>query len=468
MNSNTKKLLTTVAVSLGVVLDSFSEWIASFDVPAPIPVPEPPPPTPDPKHSEFTLTTWGPKQAYAGHDLYFGVSGTRAAGHAENTFITVTNGPAGSVSSLPDISRTCCENKFMWQVDGGFSTGVCLSLPATLAPGHYYIDVEINNSRAEQSVRHSFTVLSTPAAVKPSFPKLPALPSLAKYNEQMVTKGRAQLGNREAIIAATTWEGNAWYYDGTRVAYQIADYTGDQTFAEYAKNPLDVYRPYVINSKGDVPGWRVFSQGLRMHFERTGDVLSKQAATSLLNAAYGANGIITAELIPASMSREVAYAIEAMLEAEKLGEQRHPRLKEYVDIALGHVGQWFAGDHAYFQPFMFALTAEALIKYHDLANDPCILPALKAGADWTWANAWVADRQAFVYELPGSNASPDLNLLIAPVYGWIYSQTGDKSYIEKGDQIFTGGVDGAWLDQGKQFNQSYRWSMDYLKYRGAK
>jgi len=467
MNPATKTFLLALAESLGSAQAAFVAWVHSFDEPTPAPIPVPEPPTPDPKHTEFTLTTWGPRQAYAGHDLYFGVSGKRATGKPENTFITVTNGPAGSVATLPDISRTCCGN-FMYQTDGEFNTAVCLSLPQALPPGDYYIDVEINNSRAEQSVRHSFMVLPTPTPIKPSFPKLPALPSLAKYNEQMIVKGKAQLGNRDAILANTTSETNAWYYDGTRVAYQIADYTGDKAFADYAKNPLDVYRPYVIDSKGGVPGYRVFPQGLRMHFERTGDESSKQAAFSLLNAAYGANGIITVGLIAPSMSREAAYAIEAMIEAENLGQPRNPRLAEYVAIALGHLEQWFSGDPIYYQPFMFGLTAEALIRCYELTSDPRILPALRAGADWTWANAWVMDKQAFVYEFPGSNASPDLNLLIAPVYGWIYSQTGDKSYIEKGDQIFTGGVEGAWLDQGKQFNQSYRWSMDYLKWRGVK
>jgi len=119
-------------------------------------------------------------------------------------------------------------------------------------------------------------------------------------------------------------------------------------------------------------------------------------------------------------------------------------------------------------PFMFALTAEALIKWHEATGDPRVLPALKTGADWIWAKAWLPEKKAFVMELPGSESAADLNLLTVPVYGWIYAQTGDKSYIDKGDQIFTGGVDGAWLDQGKQFNQNYRWSMDYLKWRGEK
>jgi len=415
------------------------------------------------------LATLGPSRVYAGFNLYLVVSGNRAAGNPENTYVTVINKPAGVTSSLPELARFCCGDH-MWATDADFYTSVCLGLPANLPPGEYSVDVEIKNSRTQQTVKHSFTVLPTPPVTIPQRSPLGNLPSLTKYNEQMIAKGRAQLGNRETIIAGKTWDGNAWYYDGTRVAYQIADYTGDPTFAEYAKNPLDVYRPYVIENNGGIPGWRSFAQGLRMDFERTGNALSKQAVIALANASGSAK---TADLIPESMSRELAYAISTLLEAEKLGQPRNARLKEYVDIALGHIDQWFVTEkYQRMAPFMFALTAEALIKYHAATGDARILPALKLGAEGIWAKAWVPSNRAFVYEIipgapPGAGA-PDLNLLIVPVYGWIYSQTGDKSYIEKGDQIFSGGVEGAWLDQGKQFNQSYRWSMDYLKWRGAK
>jgi hypothetical protein len=313
MKPNTKTFLLAVAASLSAILTAFVVWINSFDEPAPapepppvvvvpppepLPTPEPPPPPPTPTPGEFALSTRGPSRVYAGHDLYFLVRGTRTAGNPEHTYIAVISKPAGVTSSLPDIARTCCTvadgTTFMWEADDFIYTAVCLNLPATLTPGDYSAEVEIKNSRTQQTVKHLFSVLPKPTAITPTFPALPTLPSLAKYNQQMVEKGREQLGKR----GYDTWEGNAWYYDGTRVAYQIADYTGDQTFAEYAKNPLDVYRPYVIENGGGVPGWRVFAQGLRMHYERTGDTISKEAAISLLNASYGPNGIITADLIP--------------------------------------------------------------------------------------------------------------------------------------------------------------------------
>ena len=93
---------------------------------------------------------------------------------------------------------------------------------------------------------------------------------------------------------------------------------------------------------------------------------------------------------------------------------------------------------------------------------------------WLWARAWVATDRAFWYEnwapdgnqaFPQKAGAPDLNLLIAPAFAWMYHQTGDTTYRDSGDQVFAGGVTGAYLDNGKQFNQNYMWSFDYVKWR---
>jgi len=166
------------------------------------------------------------------------------------------------------------------------------------------------------------------------------------------------------------------------------------------------------------------------------------------------------------------------MDAEDVGEPRHPLRDKYVDIALGHVDQWFvARTTNYIQPFMVGLTSEALIRHFERTGDPRVLPALTNAAEWLWANAWRPAQQAFWYESypfggtdPGfypASGAPDLNMLIVPIYGWLYQQTGDKKWIDRGDLLFAGGVVGAWLDGGKQFSQNYRWSFNYLKYRAS-
>jgi hypothetical protein len=196
--------------------------------------------------------------------------------------------------------------------------------------------------------------------------------------------------------------------------------------------------------------------------------------------------------IPTSASRETAYAILAKLDAEKLGSATSPRLVPLVNIALGHIDQWFvsktsrcpeggcpaaATGQYYIQPFMVGLTMRALIVYHEKSGDPRIPPAVKAAADWLWANAWMSSGQTFWYEnwvadpsqtFPAQGGAADLNLLIAPAYAWLYRQTGDATYQSRGDQLFSGGVlNAATLGSGKQFDQNYIWSFDYVKWRTA-
>jgi hypothetical protein len=130
-----------------------------------------------------------------------------------------------------------------------------------------------------------------------------------------------------------------------------------------------------------------------------------------------------------------------------------------VDAYLSATEDW--------QPFMFGLTAEALIKYAAYSGQvQQVVEILAAGADAMWDAAWLPQHQAFFLNAAQSRQqAPDLNLLIAPVFAWLYRETGDVSYRDRGDAIFAGGVRGAWLGRSKQFNQNYRWSFDFVRWR---
>ncbi len=87
---------------------------------------------------------------------------------------------------------------------------------------------------------------------------------------------------------------------------------------------------------------------------------------------------------------------------------------------------------------------------------------------------WLPDCKCFKYtnvvtSTGGMDPAPDLNLIIAPAYAWMYYVTGETKYRDWGDQIFAGGVTNAqgWLYLGKQFDQSYWWSPAYVTWRKA-
>lgn len=301
---------------------------------------------------------------------------------------------------------------------------------------------------------------------------VPDPPQLAKWEADMHTFGQQhglklgqnlEDGNTNSSLSCT-------YYDAARVFYQIADYTGDPVWNTYAGYAITAYGAnYVIPNNGGTPGYWNFSKGLRMDYERTGDVASQNAAILLSQkAAYAKDSTPLTWTVGSNLSREVAYAIHSYIDAELLGEPRRGRLAGLFEQALGHLDQFLAaGDSTDYAPFMFALTAEALIRYYYHVNkDARIVAKIAPLADWTWTNAWVAQDQSFWYRATNqSRGSPDLNLLIAPVYAWLYHQTGNIQYRDQADQIFEGGVKGAWLNGAKQFNQNYRFSFDYITWR---
>jgi hypothetical protein len=300
-----------------------------------------------------------------------------------------------------------------------------------------------------------------------------AIPELARWETQMVEWGRRHGAMLQDPNVAFDPKLAATYYDAQRVYLQIAEYTGDLSWRNYAHAAAAIYRDqYVIRHNGGVPGYWNFSHGLATDYLQTGNPQSRNAVLLLArNAAYAPDTTPISWTEPADLSREVAYTIQAYLNAERLGEPRRARLTTLVNQAFGHMDQWFVTRTApYVRPFMVALTAEALIQHHKASPDPRTIPALVRAADVMWDTMWLPAAESFKYTdrvVPsgGTEPAPDLNLLIAPLYSFLYRETGATRFRDRGDAIFAGGVRRAYLAGPKQFNQSYRWSFQYVKDR---
>lgn len=265
------------------------------------------------------------------------------------------------------------------------------------------------------------------------------------------------------------------YYDAEWVYYQIAAYTGDSKWITCAQHAERAYRDgYVKEWDGRVPGYWNFTHGLLEDFLLSGDIRSRDAIIQISNAAaYAADTTPLEWTRDAELSREVAYAIMSYLNAEKAGSPRRERLTALHGQAHGHIQQWLNHKSTpYIRPFMVALTAQALIEYDEWIGDPALIPALRQIFDFLWEQTWLPEEQTFQYtdrehETGGTEPAYDLNLLIAPVYAWLFKETGETHYRDKADLIFIGGIKNAWLANGKQFNQNYRWVFDYLRWRVA-
>ena len=337
------------------------------------------------------------------------------------------------------------------------------------------------NPAAKPSATQSVSPRPTPTvALAPAPPPVvnsaPDLPLAALYESNMLSFGRrhCEMLKSGSVDYDTKLAGT--YYDAILVYYGIYDHTGDSYWLSCVAAAKTIQRDsYVLGSNGAVPGYWNFTQGLAQDYLRTGDAASRRALLLLAqNAAFARDSTQEWETVDDLLRRETAYSILAYLMAEDVGEPRRSRLSLLINHALGHLDQWFVLRNAdYVRPFMFSLTAYALLQAYERTGDSRILPALKRGADWIWTNTWIPAAEAFMYtdrwtSSGGQEATPDLNLLIAPVYAGLYYHTGEVRFLERADAIFAGGVKQAYLTGAKQFNQNYRLWADLKRWRGGK
>ena len=342
-----------------------------------------------------------------------------------------------------------------------------------------------------------------------------SLPLLGLWEENMVKYGEKWGRYLESYYPKplSYSESKGIYYDAQRVYLQIARYTGEsEPWVGYAKEAERIHRTYLDSRGWITQGWRKFPHGFYLDWLRTRSESDREALLALRDNKVFHNPEASREAWYWShRSREIAFALEANVFAERAGYARNTlRVPLYIDMVLNHINEWVTGERGNpdtskhrFSPFMAGLTAEALIDFYEWevergANPDSEIPdALAALADFLWTSKvvhgpdagkrmWVGDvggkgprwtdeggsgYGAFRYEdqersKNSTKPAPNLNLLIAPLYAWLYKYYGDSTYIKKGDLIWEGGV--ALANVGwntKIFNQNYRWSFDYVKWR---
>lgn len=342
-------------------------------------------------------------------------------------------------------------------------------------------------ARDAEIVRLKARVAELEAQVPPPPPPPPpppatSIPGLGTWQSRMLAAGQRHCdwlkANKEGPLDPAL---NAVYYDADRVFQQIAAYTGTTTWQACADAARRVYRDrYAAQYNGRVPGYWLFTTGLRMHVDRTGDAVSRDMVHRIaINGAYANDTADLSFLKSYNLMREISYALRAYADDARLGAAPRTQRAAYASALYTFLDQTvteaWRGQDWQVSPFMLGILAEALIAdAEQRGGDARLLPQLTRLADYLWTT-WEANG-AFRYQInpactfesfspAGGGGAVDLNLLIAPLYAYLWKHTGEIRHRDRGDAAFASGAAGAWLDGAKQFNQSYAWSFDYVRWR---
>lgn len=255
-------------------------------------------------------------------------------------------------------------------------------------------------------------------------------------------------------------------YDGEMCAYRELDRTGDGATWNPIIQRLWQEQNYYVNTiaspAGAVAAYLSHTDGYTQDKIRA----TARSASSLANvrnmAANGAymtsNGGDPMETTP--YSREVAYCASCLINLQLCGDVLTAAQLSRLGVLYGywklHMDAFAVGGAPYVRPFMVALSCKFGILYYDNIADSTekavIQSKIAAVSTYIWNTCWKSTSgawgaaNAFLYtDRTGYDAAdgftqPDLNMLIAPLYGWLWSKTGDIEYRTKGDAIFQGGI----------------------------
>ncbi len=279
------------------------------------------------------------------------------------------------------------------------------------------------------------------------------------------------------------WE-TANYYDRARIYYIAWARSGEPAWLQRAHALAVDYRDrYLIANRNQPSAHWAQMAGVLLHHWATGDARSRDSllavAESFSTPYYLANLADTGAEMD---NRMQARVLTSLLYAAAI-RPGDASLAARLRSALAAILRSQAQDGAFrftrvqcggAKPFMTGMLVDALIEYHDqFESDPRIAPAIRRAIEYLWTSTWDEASQSFWYlerdcQDEKREPAPDLNLMIVNGFGFTYARTGEPVWRERGDRIFAAGVDKAWLQASKIFNQTYATAYRYPAYRAMR
>jgi|GEM_PF-3488536 len=451
--------------------------------------------------TDYQLIVVGGRTTMQGGDLPFSIRNeivplgqTPVVDEVRLEFIDQASGHTLPYNGIDFTCVALCSGNYPHYSVYGIGAGGTVALPKfivspTAPPGVHTILIRGTsiNEGVVRTLTMDVNVLSQAQITLSPVPFPPGIgvPQKAKWESDMAFWG---LHWCDAKLLETI-DQSVTFYDGPRVYYQIRDYTGDSKWDACTRFASDAYSTYVNTRGGSLQGYYVFTKGMRIDSERTGNAASA-LALQLLYAKDGWWSAPEHSTVVDNM-RENSYGLQARLDHTYATGLPDSSTRDLMQGLLGQLDQIFIQKKFdWYQPFMVGLAMDALIQYYnEIDKDPRIPYMIKQVLDGLWTGTWTPDGHGFPYRCymdgcynsddgtgTGSafppvtpkftDIEPNLNNLIAPAFAWIYLQTGDPKYRERGDSLFANGVLYNAINwKGKEFSQNYRWSVNFIRWR---
>jgi len=285
--------------------------------------------------------------------------------------------------------------------------------------------------------------------------------------------------------------GHSWvamnYYD--RVLNHFAFYvrTGNPVLWERAARIAVDYRKNYLeaNDYGSSEWWAQLD-GLALHYWFSGDPASRVAVyrtAESLHSSRGGAAMANTSSNGSIDNRNHAKVLSGKVLSMRLESPNYGAVQDWMGQARQDLG-WilqtqtengsfvFLSSCGHSANFMTGMLTSALIDYYEQVEADARIPVVVAKfQNWLWDTQWRPEAVTYNY-FSGfcagkGDAEPagDLNGFYLEAYGWLYQQSGDPKYRERGDATFSGLVDKTWFTQPKMFNQAFQFSWRYLAYR---
>jgi hypothetical protein len=285
-------------------------------------------------------------------------------------------------------------------------------------------------------------------------------------------------------LNGAAWDEN--YYDRALIYYAFWVRSGNPEYFRRASLLAVNYRRDYLekNNYRSSPHWSQL-EGLEQHYLLTGDEASRTAVGRV--AAEFSQGYFAKlsdhTVSPWMESRIQARVLQSFLLAWRV-QASGPIWTSLLDAGLTKILSTQSADGSYRFPntcneslnYMNGMLNDVLIKYYrGYRRDSRIPDAIRRSLDFLWTQ-WMPSQAGFTYisadclNLSGvwvglRTAAPDLNNFIVTGFSWYGRYASDASYSQKAELIFSGGVNRAFLQGSKQFNEEYSASFRHLGFR---